>query len=88
MLPPMERHEWREKTADGVRFWRARRHAGAWTFHTTLKHDPEWQPVDPVPRELWQSLRDILWRKYQRKRLPWERVAQIDAILEDPPPRP
>ena len=79
----MESHEWREKTEEGTRYWRANRHAGEWTISTTLKSDPDWARIDPVPREIWEQLRDVLWRKYQRKRLPWERIAQIDKILED-----
>lgn len=79
----MESHEWREKTDEGTRYWRANRYAGEWTVFTTLKSEPDWTKIDPVPRELWEQLRDVLWRKYQRKRLPWERIAQIDKILED-----
>lgn len=80
----MESHEWRERTEEGLRFWRANRHASRWTFQTTLKHEPDWHLIDPVPREMWEALRDILWRKYQRKRCPWEHVERIDKILEDP----
>lgn len=79
----MESHEWRENTEEGTRFWRATRHAGRWTMQTTLKKDPDWEPIDPIPRELWEKLREILWRKYQRKRCPWEHIAKIDKILED-----
>jgi hypothetical protein len=81
----MESHEWRERTEEGMRYFRASYHADRWTFHTTLKTDPDWEKVDPVPEELWRELREILWRKYQRKRLPWERIAAIDKILGDEP---
>jgi hypothetical protein len=27
------------------------------------------------------ELRDILWRKYQRKRLPYEDVAAVDELI-------
>jgi len=81
-LPGMETFEWRERTDEGLRFWRATRHAGKWTFQTTLKTEPDWHPIDPVPRELWQELRDLLWRKYQRKRVPWEWIEKIDKLLE------
>lgn len=85
-LSGMDKHEWRERTEEGVRFWRATRHAGRWTFQTTLKSDPEWELIDPVPRELWEALRDVLWRKYQRKRCPWELIERIDKLLEDDDP--
>ena len=35
---------------------------------------------------VWRELRDIVWKKYQRKRIPWERVAELDRILGDEPP--
>lgn len=79
----MESHEWRERTEEGLRFWRARHHAGKWSFQTTLKTDPDWQPVDPVPRELWAELREVLWRKYQRRRCPWKWIEDIDKLLEE-----
>lgn len=79
----MEMHEWRERTEEGLRFWRASRYANKWTFQTTLKTDPDWAPVDPVPRELWAELREILWRKYQRKRCPWEWIEAIDKRLAE-----
>lgn len=79
----MEKHEWRARTDEGLRFWRARRHAGRWTFQTTLKSDPDWETLDPVPRELWASLREVLWRKYQRRRVPWTHIEAIDKLLDD-----
>ena len=45
----MESHEWHERTEEGVRYNRANYHAGRWTFLTTLKTDPDWETVDPVP---------------------------------------
>jgi hypothetical protein len=38
-----------------------------------------------VPEELWRELRDILWRKYQRKRCPWKYIEEIDKLLGDEP---
>lgn len=81
----MESHEWRERTEEGLRFYRANYHAGRWTFLKTLKTDPDWETVDPVPEELWRELRDILWRKYQRKRCPWKYIEDIDKLLGDAP---
>ncbi len=83
----METHEWRERTDDGLRYYRASYHAGRWSFATTLKSDPDWERIETeqVPEEMWRALRDVLWRKYQRKRLPWERIAAIDKLLGDEP---
>lgn len=79
----MESHEWRERTEEGLRFYRATYHAGKWSFQTTLKTDPDWERIDPVPMEIWRELRTIVFNKYQRKRLPWKVVEDIDKILGD-----
>ena len=31
----------------------------------------------------WEALREVLWRKYQRGRCPWELINKIDKKLED-----
>ena len=55
---------------------------------TMQKRDPVWTDLQEVPAEVWTELRDIVWKKYQRKRCPWERVADLDRILgQAPPPR-
>jgi hypothetical protein len=33
-------------------------------------------------RRRWLELRDLLFRKYQRKKLPWKYVEQLDKMLE------
>lgn len=38
-----------------------------------------------ITREHWVTLRDVLWRKYQRKRCPWRFIEAIDKLLEDMP---
>lgn len=83
----MESHEWRESTADGYRYYRATHHGDRWTIITTLKSEPDWTKLEPdqITADVWRALRDIVWRKYQRKRCPWERVADIDRLLGDEP---
>ncbi len=85
----MESHEWFENTGEGKVYYRANFLGNRWTIMTTRqKRDPEWTDLKPVPTEVWAELRDIVWKKYQRKRCPWERVADIDRILgAEPPPR-
>lgn len=84
----MESHTWREKTEEGTMFYKANHHAGRWTLERTLKvgrserDDAEWEPVE-FTREYWVTLRDVLWRKYQRKRCPWRLIEKIDKLLED-----
>ncbi len=37
-------------------------------------------PADFTP-ELWQELRELLWRKYQRRRVAWDMVQHVDDII-------
>ena len=77
----MQRHTWRERTEEGVRFFRASHHGATWTLHSQLKGEEEWVPHDPISEEEWRMLREVLWRKYQRGRCPWEFIEKIDALL-------
>ena len=80
----MGKHEWRERTPEGdVRYVTARRHLGKWHFKTCLKSDEDWTPLEVLSLEDFKQLRDVLWRKYQRKRVPYEHVLEIDAMIED-----
>lgn len=81
----MERHEWTERTDEGKVFYRANYYLNrGWTIMTTMqKRNPTWTDLDPVPEEVLRTLRELVWNKYQRKRLPWERVAELDKMLGD-----
>jgi hypothetical protein len=85
-LVGMESHEWNERTEEGKRFFRANFHGNTWRIMTTLKTDPDWEILEQPSEEVWRELRDVVWKKYQRKRCPWERVASIDKILGDEVP--
>lgn len=78
----MEAHEWREKTEEGTRYFRATHHAGGWRFQKTLKTDPDWEQIPHPDAELWMTLRDILWKRYQRKRGSYSIIEKIDKLLE------
>lgn len=78
----MERHEWSERTDEGKRYYRGNFRGGEWiVLTTTMKRDPVWEIMESPDREIWEALRDIVFRKYQRKRCPWERVAELDRII-------
>ena len=80
----MAKHEWHERTPEGdVRYVTARRHLGKWQFKTCLKSDEEWTPLEVLSLEDFKQLRDVLWRKYQRKRVPYEHVVEIDEMIEE-----
>ena len=79
----MTQHEWHERTPEGKRYNRASYHASRWTFETTLEKEEHWHAIEEPDQEYLEALRDILFRKYQRKRLPHRLLAEIDSKLED-----
>jgi len=79
----MESHEWHENTDEGKRYYRANFHSGRWSIlTTTIKRDPVWDFVNEPDLHIWQELRQVVFNKYQRKRCPWDRVAELDRIIE------
>lgn len=77
-------HEWRNRTEDGeLRFVRAHKHGGDWSFQARLKSEEEWSSLDPIPHPDLEKLREVIFNKYQRRRVPYEDVEQIDAMLQD-----
>jgi len=65
-----------------LRFVRATKHGRVWTVQSRLKSEEHWTIHDPVDLSHLRQLRDLLWRKYQRKRVPFEDVQQIDELIE------
>ena len=77
-------HVWKTKTEDGEKKEvRAERFGGNWRFQAKLKSEDNWTYYDVPTLEDLEQLRDVLWRKYQRKRLPWDDVASIDKMITD-----
>ena len=76
-------HVWKSVTEDGEkREARAERFGGRWKFQAKLKSESVWTYYTEAPLEDLIELRDIVWRKYQRKRLPFDDVASLDRMLE------
>lgn len=81
-MPKRTEHTWREITGTGEqRTVRASRVAGQWRLSSKLQGEEYWEHQEPIAEDDLRSLRDVLWRKYQRKRLPWEHVLEIDRLL-------
>ncbi|MDP0492555.1 MAG: hypothetical protein Q7Q71_16030 [Verrucomicrobiota bacterium JB023] len=78
----MVRHTWRDRDEEGLIFFKATHHGGRWTLESQRKGDEEWTTHDPIKREEWEAMRDVLFRKYQRKRCPWKLIENIDKVLE------
>jgi len=75
-------HEWRGRDEEGqVTINRAAWDTRAWEFVVTTKKDPEWHAVPEPTLEMYEALRDVLWRKYQRRRVPWRFVEDLDAKI-------
>ena len=78
----MKKHEWRERTEDGeVRLVTASRHAGKWQLQSRLKTETEWTKFPKISLEDLESLREIIWNKYQRSRVPHGHVLEIDKLI-------
>lgn len=74
-------HEWREDSPEGFRYLRAQRMLGRWQFGARMKAEEDWTELPSLEEEELRTLRDILWRKYQRRRVPYEQVLEIDKLL-------
>ncbi|MDA7651720.1 hypothetical protein N8601_01800, partial [Akkermansiaceae bacterium] len=77
----MTKHQWRGEDGDEIRYWRANYHGGRFELYTKTDEDDRWGKLDPPSKENWEALRDVLWRKYQRKRCSWNLIAKVDKML-------
>lgn len=79
----MKKHEWREKTDEGeTRLVSALRHAGKWQLRSRLKSETEWTDHPVIELEDLETLRELLWNKYQRNRVPHDQVMEVDALIK------
>lgn len=77
------RHSWREETEEGLqREFRATKFAGRWKFQSKIKGDAQWTREDPPRREDLEQLRELLHRKYLRRRVPHEDVQAIEQLIQ------
>lgn len=76
-------HEWHETRPEGgKRYFRAHHDGRCWNFSTTTPEDADWPVIETPELEVWEALRDVLFRKYQRKRLNFKLLEGVDKILE------
>lgn len=76
------RHIWTERTEDGEkREVRAIKFGGVWRIQSKLKSADAWTYHEPPLLEDLVELRDILFRKYQRRRASYEDVVQIEKMI-------
>lgn len=79
----MKKHEWKETTEDGVRIYCATFHGGRWAMRSRLKKEEEWTYHNPMELPELRLLREVLFRKYQRQRIPFKQLEQIDGMIEE-----
>ncbi len=75
-------HVWKEKDADGrKREVRVTKFGGVWRFQAKFTDEDAWTYYDRPFYEDITVLRDVIFRKYQRRRASAEDVAAVDQLL-------
>jgi hypothetical protein len=77
-------HIWTDRNDDGrKREVRATKFGGAWRFQAKIAGDLYWTYYErPLPEDL-LTLKEILARKYQRRRASAEDVASIRKLIQE-----
>lgn len=77
-------HIWKHRTEEGEkREVRAIKFGGVWRIQSKLKSDAAWTYHDEPPLEDLRELRDVLFRKYQRRRAAHEDVVLIEKMIRE-----
>ena len=75
-------HIWKEKDDEGrKREVRVTKFGGEWKFQAKFVDEPEWTYYERPRVEDLRTLRDVVFRKYQRRRASAEDVEAIDKLL-------
>jgi len=76
-------HSWKETTEDGDRREvRASKFGGNWRIQSRLKGEEMWTYYDKPRIEDVKELRDVLFRKYQRRRATHEELIAVEAWIK------
>lgn len=76
------RHIWTERTDEGEkREVRAVKFGGVWRIQSKLASADEWTYYEPPLMDDLIELRDVLFRKYQRRRAAYEDVVLIEKMI-------
>ena len=77
-------HIWKTKTETGEkREVRAEKFGKQWRVQAKVKGEERWTYYETPPLEDLIELRDVLFKKYQRKHLSWEDIEAIDKLIAD-----
>lgn len=76
-------HIWKEKDAEGrKREVRVTKFGGEWRFQAKYADEENWTYYDRPLHEDLVNARDVVFRKYQRRRASAEDVAALDQLLQ------
>lgn len=76
-------HTWKETTPDGERREvRASKFGGNWRIQSRLKGEESWTYYDKPRIEDLRELREVLFRKYQRRRATHEELIAVEAWIK------
>ena len=77
-------HIWTEKDRHGKkREVRVTKFGGVWRFQSKMSDETKWTYYDFPPLQDLLILKDIVARKYRRRRASIDDVASIDKLIQD-----
>ena len=77
-------HIWTEKDRHGKkREVRATKFGGVWRFQSKSAGESAWTYYDSPPSQDLLSLKEVVERKYRRRRASIEDVASVDKLIEE-----
>jgi hypothetical protein len=80
-------HIWTEKDEEGRRREvRATKFGGKWRLQSKISGDIEWTYHDPPLMDDLLRLKDVIARKYQRRRASADDVASVDKLIKEQQP--
>jgi hypothetical protein len=77
-------HIWTEKDDEGrKREVRATKFGGKWRLQSKVSGEEQWTYHEPPLRDDLLKLKDVIARKYQRRRASADDVASVDKLIAD-----
>jgi hypothetical protein len=77
-------HIWTEKDRHGKkREVRSTKFGGVWRFQSKIAGETQWSYYDTLPLQDLLRLKEIIARKYQRRRASFEDVVSINKLIEE-----
>lgn len=72
-------HAWSDRTPEGEkREWRMSKFAKRWTYQSKVRGEENWTTHQELDFAVLVEFRDLIWRKYQRRRSTYEDWQELD----------